>query len=89
MYKSVAEGCLDKKFRLSSFEKCWGPLLSLLMTPRSSLLQIDKVSLLETFDSLKIRNFRYTPSCLQLLRKSMTSFVCSFCTLVFHIFGNL
>ena len=30
-------------------------------------LQIDKASLLETFGSLKIRNFGYTPSCLQLL----------------------
>ena len=35
---------------------------------------MDKASLLETFGSLKIRNFGYTPSCLQLLRKSMSNF---------------
>ena len=44
------------------------------MALRRSLLRIDKASLLETFGSLKIRNFGYTPSCLQLLRKSMSNF---------------
>ena len=39
-----------------------------------SLLGLDKASLFETFRSLKIRNFGYTPSCLQLLRKSMYNF---------------
>ena len=43
------------------------------MALRRSLLRIDKASLFETFGSLKIRNFGYTPSCLQLLRKSMSS----------------
>ena len=43
------------------------------MALRRSLLGIDKASLLETFGSLKIRNFGYTPSCLQLLRKLMFS----------------
>ena len=36
--------------------------------------RIDKASLLETFASLTIRNFGYTPSYLQLLRKSMFNF---------------
>ena len=44
------------------------------MALRRSLIRIDKASLLETFSSLKIRNFRYTPSCLQLLRKSISNF---------------
>ena len=38
------------------------------------LLRIDKASLLETFGILKIKNFGYTPSYLQLLRKSMSNF---------------
>ena len=33
------------------------------MALQRSLLQIDTVSSLETFGSLKIRNFGYTPSC--------------------------
>ena len=33
-----------------------------------------KAPLLESFGSLKISNFRYTPSCLQLLRKLMSDF---------------
>ena len=66
MYKSIVRSCLDKKFldKLSSFEKCWSSLLRLLMALRMNLLQIDKASLLETFASLKIRNFGYTPRCL-------------------------
>ena len=40
------------------------------MALRRSLLRIDTASLLQTFGSLKIRNFGNTPSCLQLLRKS-------------------
>ena len=87
----MVENCLDKKFsdRLSSSEKCWSYLLRLLMALRRSLLRIDKVSLLETFGSLKIRNFGYTPSCLQLLTWSMSNFTLFFCTLVFHTFENL
>ena len=71
----MVESCVDKKFtdRLSSFERCWSSLLRLLMALRRSLLRIDKASLLEIC-SLKIRNFRYTPSCLQLLRKLMSNF---------------
>ena len=76
MKKWIAESCLDKKFSdiLHSFKTCWSSLLLLLMALRRSLLRIDKASLSETFRSLKIRNFRYTPSCLQLLRKSISSF---------------
>ena len=76
MQKSIVESCVDKKFsdRLSSFERCWSSLLRLLMALRRSLLRIDKASLLETFGSLKIRNFGYTSSCLQLLRNSMSNF---------------
>ena len=72
----MVEDWVDKKFtdRLSSFERCWSSLLPLLMALRRSLLQIDKASLLEAFGSLKIRNFGYTPSFLQLLRKSMSDF---------------
>ena len=66
MYKSIVESCVDKKDRLSSFERCWSSLLRLLMALQRSLLRIDKESLLETFDSLKIKNFRQTPSYLQL-----------------------
>ena len=74
--KSIVESCVDKTFtdRLSSFERCWRSLLRMLMALRRSLLRIDKASLLETFGSLKIRNFGYTPSRLQLLRKSMSNF---------------
>ena len=43
------------------------------MALQRSLLRIDKASLLETFGSLKIRSFGF-PSCLQLLRKSMSNF---------------
>ena len=46
------------------------------------VIRIDEPYLLETFGSLKIRNFGYTP-------KSMSSSVYSFCTLVPHIFGDL
>ena len=60
--------------RLCSFERCWSSLLPLLMALPRSLLRIDKVSLLETFGSLKKWNFGYTPSSLQLLRKSMSTF---------------
>ena len=76
MLKSVVESCVDEKFsvRLSSFERCCNFLLRLLMALRRSLLRIDKTSLLETFGSLKIRNFGYTQSCLQLLRKLMSNF---------------
>ena len=76
MKKSVVERCVDKTFsdRLSSFERCWSSLLRLLMALRRSLLRIDKASLLETFGSLKIKNFGYTPSCLQLLRELMSNF---------------
>ena len=64
MKKSVVERCVDKTFsdRLSSFERCWSSLLRLLMALQRSLLRIDKASLLETFGSLKIRNFGYRPS---------------------------
>ena len=62
--------------RLSSFERCWSwsSLSRLLMALWRSLLRIDKVSLLETFGSTKTRNFRYTPSCMQLLRKLISNF---------------
>ena len=58
----------------SSFKPCWSSLLRLLMVPRMSLLQIDKASLFEIFASLNIKNFGYTPNCLQLLRKWMSHF---------------
>ena len=76
MWNSIIESCVAKTFshRLSSFERCWSSILCLLMALRSSLLRTDKASLLETFNSLKIRNFECTPSCLQLLRKSMSNF---------------
>ena len=56
MSKSIVESCVDKKFldRLSSFERCWSSLLCLLIALQRSLLQIDRVSLLETFSSLKL-----------------------------------
>ena len=38
------------------------------------LMVIDEASLFETFGSLKIRNFGYTPNCLHLLRKPMSNF---------------
>ena len=68
MQKSIVESCLDKTFLdiLSSLKACWRSLLSLLMALQSSLLRIDEASLFETFGSLKIRNFGYIPSCLQL-----------------------
>ena len=76
MQKSIVESCVDKKFldRLNSFERCWSSLLRLLVTLRRSLLRIDKACSLETFGSLKIRNFGYTLSCLQFLRKSVFNF---------------
>ena len=74
--KSIVDNCLDKKLSdsLISFEACWSSSLRLLMALRRSLLRLDEASLFETFGSLKIRNFGYTSSCLQLLRKSMSSF---------------
>ena len=66
MYKSVVD-------MRSSFEICRSSLLRLLKALRRSLLRIDKVSLFEIFGNLKIRNFGYTPSCLQLLRNLMSS----------------
>ena len=77
MQKSIVDSCLDKKVSdwLISFETCWSSLLRLLMVLRRSLLGIDKASLFETFGSLKIRNFGYTPSCLQLLKKLFLEFV--------------
>ena len=88
--KSIVESSVGKKFsdRLSSFERCWNSLLCLSMALRRSLLRIDKASLLETFGSLKISNFGYTRSCLQLLRRCLI-LVYYFCTLVFHIFESL
>ena len=77
MKKSIVESCLDKKKFcdiLSSFKMCWSFLWRLLVTLWRSLLRIDEASLLETFRSLKIRNFGYTPSCLQSLRKQMPDF---------------
>ena len=75
MEKSVVKSCLDKEFSdiLSSFKTCWISLLRLFMALRRSPLRIDEVSLFETFGSLKIWNFGYTPSFLQLLRKSMSN----------------
>ena len=75
MYKSIAESWVDKKFtnRLSSFERCWSSLLCLLMALRRSLSRIDKSSLLETFGSLKIRNYGSKSSCFQLLRTSWSN----------------
>ena len=89
--KSIVESSsIGKTFsdRLSSFERCWNSLLCLSMALRRSLLRIDKVSVLETFGSLKISNFGYTPSCLQLLRWCLI-LVYYFCTLVFHVFESL
>ena len=43
------------------------------MTLRKSVLRMDKASLLETFGSLKIKNFGYTPSFLQLFRELMSN----------------
>ena len=71
---------MDKKVLvwLSSFRKCWNYLLRLLMALGRSVLRIDEALLFETFCSLKIRNFGYTPSWLQLVEKLMSSFS-SFC----------
>ena len=76
MQKAIIESCVDKTFsnRLSSSERCFSSLLHLLTALRRSLLRIEQAFLLESFGSLKIRNFRSTPSCLQFLRKSMSSF---------------
>ena len=76
MYKSVVKRCRDIKFLdiLSSFKISWSSLLRLLMALRKFLLRIYEASSFETFESLKIRSFGYTPSCLQLLRKSMSNF---------------
>ena len=59
------------------------------MALRRSLLRIDKASLLETFSSLKIRNFGYTPSCLQLLRKLMSNFNLFFVYSSFSYFAKI
>ena len=90
MLKSIVESCVDKKFSdsLSSFERCWSSLLRLLMALRRSLLQIRKASLLETFGSLKISNFGYTPSCFELLRSSMSNFILFFLYFSFSYFGK-
>ena len=40
-----------------------------------NLLRINEASLFETFSSLKIRNLGYTPSCLQLLKKSLSTLI--------------
>ena len=56
------------------------------MALQRSLLRIDKASLLETFSSLKIRNFGYTPSCLQWLRKSISNFCLFFLNSSFSYF---
>ena len=76
MKKSVVESCLDKIFldRLSSFGKFASFLACLLIVLRRRFLRNDKASLLDTSSSLKIRNFGYTPSCFQLLRKSASNF---------------
>ena len=74
---------------MSSFERCWSSLLRLLMSLRKSLLRIDEAYLLETFGSLKIRNFEYTLSCLQLLRKSMSNFSLFFLYSSFFIFSKI
>ena len=73
---------LDKMFLdiISSFKTCRSSLLHLLMALRRSLPRIDEASLFETFGSLKITNFGYTPS--------LISFY-SFCTLVLHIGENI
>ena len=85
MYKLVVESCVDKKFsvRLSSFETCYSSLFRLLIALQRRVLRIDKASLLETFGSLKIRNFGYTPNWLQLLRKSMSNFSLFFLCSIF------
>ena len=76
MQKSMVESCVDKTFSdsVSYFERCCTSLLRLLMALGRSILRIDKTSLLEALGSSKIRNFGYTTSCLQLLRKSMSNF---------------
>ena len=80
IFKSLVENCLDINFSdiLSCFELYWNSLWRLLMGVRKRLLQNDEASLIEKFGSLKIRNFGYIPNCLQLLRKSMSSFSLSF-----------
>ena len=76
MKKSIVETYLDKKFSeiLSSFKTCWSSLLHFLMVLQRSFLRTDEASLFQTFDSLKIKNFGYKPSCLKLLRKSVSNF---------------
>ena len=76
MQKSMVESCVDKTFSdsVSYFERCCTSLLRLLMALGRSILRIDKTSLLKALGSSKIRNFGYTTSCLQLLRKSMSNF---------------
>ena len=54
------------------------------MALRKNLLRIDKA--FETFGSLKIRNFGYTQSCLQLLRKSISSLSLFFLCVSFSYF---
>ena len=58
-------------------------------TKERSLFRIDEASLFQTFGSLKIRNFGYTPSCLQFFKKSVYNFGLFLCTLVFRISKNL
>ena len=63
------------------------------MALQRSILRIDE-SLFEIFGSLKIRNFRYPPSCLQLLRKSISNFILSFlysqiCVSLQHVLKEL
>ena len=74
MQKSIVQLCRQKVFRWTQF--FWKMLeffITLIYGATKEFLRIDKASLLETFGSLKITNFRYTPSCLQLLRKSVSS----------------
>ena len=68
------------------FQRCCSSFLHLLRALRRSPLRIDKASLLERFGSLKIRNFGYTPSCWQLLRKLMFNFSLFFLYSTFSYF---
>ena len=58
---------------MSSLETYLSSVLRLLMVLRRSVLRIDQAYLFEIFCSLIMRNFKYTQSCLQLLRKQMCS----------------
>ena len=57
-------------------------------TTKGSFFQIDEASLFETLGTLRIKNFGYTPSCLQLLRKSMFSLSLFFLYFHFSYFGK-